>query len=561
MDTNNRLSLDSIFTPEVMSGKTQERPSLDSIFSSTPKVSTTPETPQNPNNPNDLQGRIASEQTAGVNKIKQSEETGGGDIIKGFQQTNNARNIKDVAQGGGNIIKGAAESGFGTISGAGQAALAPVTAIASPIISAAIPKAVEAIKISHPILGQIIDKISPTIQGKVVPQIQQLIKNHPDAANLTGDILNTALMAVGGGEIEPALKESLGNSLTKDSLGVAKENITSGADIKNAGTAIKDTAENTVTNAKNIKSNIVDKLAGNEANLKASRIEHPQTQEFIQGKKTMQNVVDKTQKAIDQFKEKSMKGLNSVKSKVTGTNFNSKDVADTVNEKMMSALGQKVEQRGTQGFDLSNSSVKDLVNNGILNEKESTLINGMINKIKNTPDMSDRGILNLKEDLYKLYYKAGNQDYNASNKVVKNIYDGLNEMVASKNPKLKSALDKASENISTSKKMEEQLLGGGTEREAKLKSIASNLKNPAINQDDMALVKRLEKETGIKITSDLEGYSNFKGLIDEYQKTGKFPTAKDIKTKAAVEKLKNALKIIGGIGGTGFTGYEIAKHL
>jgi len=318
-----------------------------------------------------------------------------------------------------------------------------------------------------------------------------------------------------------------------------------------------------VTGVKEVLPKIIEKgknlIVGKEALHQASKIAEPATQKFVpveQGGmgKLFKEVVDTTSSAIKKFTTNSINELNKVKSKITGTNFTKENVITTVNDKISSTLGTRVNTRGLTGLDATKASLKDLVDNGLVNDGEVKLLKGMSNFISKTKDWTDRGILNLKEDLFKNYHKTGD-GYQTSNKIVKSIYDGLNEMVGSANKKLKPALDAASQNIKDVEAMTKQLLGTGVEREAKLKALATQLKNGAINADDLALIKKLEESTGHSILEDLKGYANYQELIAEFNKTGKFPTAKGVKTKAALDTLKKTA-ITGAVTGGLISGGE-----
>lgn len=168
-----------------------------------------------------LGARTGAEELAGVKKIGSSIQMGSQDLRKGINQ---------VKQGGaGNVLKGIgkgaqglAEGAFGTISGVARTALAPATAVLSPVVKAtapvAIPAVVSYLRMNNPVAGDIYDKLAPEVQQKLAPQLQQISQQHPNATALTGDILNTVLLAFGGGEAEAPVKEALGSALSKDSL-------------------------------------------------------------------------------------------------------------------------------------------------------------------------------------------------------------------------------------------------------------------------------------------------------------------------------------------------------
>lgn len=168
--------------------------------------------------------RTGQEQVAGANKIASSVKTGSEDLQKGI----------DIAKQGGasNVLKGAAkgvqglaEGGFGTVSGAAQAAFAPVTAAVSPVIKAELPAVGKVLGFMNPGAKMIYDNLAPQVKQALEPKLQEVVDKHPNATGLAGDIINTLLLGIGGGATEGAVKESVGNALTKDALNASKESI------------------------------------------------------------------------------------------------------------------------------------------------------------------------------------------------------------------------------------------------------------------------------------------------------------------------------------------------
>jgi len=167
-----------------------------------------------------LGARTAQEQVAGAQKIARSVKTGSEDVQKGMQMGG--------LKGGLKVAQGLAEGGFGTVTGAAQTALAPVTATVAPVAEKLFEKAKPAlgtlIETTHPEIKALYDKASPIVKQKLDPVIQKaqdFMQKHPNATGLVGDILNTALLAVGGGEAEAPVKQSL----TKEALTAGKETL------------------------------------------------------------------------------------------------------------------------------------------------------------------------------------------------------------------------------------------------------------------------------------------------------------------------------------------------
>ncbi len=517
-----------------------------------------------PQAPQDLEGRLKAGDTGyikGFGNRTAEQQVAGAKHIAGSISAGNA-NIK---KGGvGNVAKGAAQDVFGTVSGAAQAAFAPVTAAVSPVIQKTLPVSIKAgedyLRLSHPTLAAAYDRFSPALKEKAAPviaKVQEFSQKHPDDTQLAGDILNTALLFVGGEEAGPSLKEAASQAFTKEGANAFRDSVATGAKgAVDRGLGLAEKGQNkiigTIENAS--KKSVSDKLAGQEASYQAGKISKPETQAFIPkeeggGGKTFGSVVDNVHSGIKKFREDSIKTLNDVKEKITGSNIKPDEVGSVINDKITSVLGRKAESRGLKGFDATSSSVDDLKSYGLINDSEEKLLQGMVKTIRDNPDATDRGILNLKEDLYKKYFKSGNQDYDTSNKIVKSVYDGLNDLVGRANPKIRPALDAASANIKDVQAMEKQLLGTGAEREAKLRAIATKLKDGTLNSDDISLIQKLEKATGKKILPELEGYANYAELLSEKNKTGKFPTAKDVKRKAIYGNIKKAAVGAGVVGG------------
>jgi hypothetical protein len=168
--------------------------------------------------------KVGGQQLAGAKKIAGSISSGAKDIQAGAQS-------KNIFSGVGNVIKGVAEAGLGTITGASEIAFSPVT----PAIQAIAKTVTPVLRQHNPQLAKLYDTLAPKVDA--------LAKKHPDSATLFGDALNTALLAVGGGEAEAPLRKVAGETLTKEGLGAVKEDIT--GTIAKAGTKIADKLEGT----------------------------------------------------------------------------------------------------------------------------------------------------------------------------------------------------------------------------------------------------------------------------------------------------------------------------
>ena len=139
--------------------------------------------------------RTGAEQVAGIQKIGSSIATGARSMQQGF--------AKGGIGGVGDFVKGAAQAGFGTITGVARTAFAPVTAVLSPLISKQLSYEAQ----QHPKAAEFISGIA----GKV----NDLAAKHPESASLIGDIVNTALLAIGGGAAEAPVKEAITTASAK----------------------------------------------------------------------------------------------------------------------------------------------------------------------------------------------------------------------------------------------------------------------------------------------------------------------------------------------------------
>ncbi len=172
--------------------------------------------------------RTGSEQVAGAKKIASSVVTGSQDVTKGID-TAKKGGFMNTIKGIGKGIQGLAEGAFGTITGAAQSTLAPITAAVSPIIKAETPLIIKTLRATHPQIAKAYDALAPEVQKTLAPKLQEISNKHPNATTLVGDIVNTLLLGVGGGEAQAPIKEAL----TKESLAAGKESLLE------AGTAAK----------------------------------------------------------------------------------------------------------------------------------------------------------------------------------------------------------------------------------------------------------------------------------------------------------------------------------
>lgn len=172
------------------------------------------------------QDKIGEQQKAGVSKIGESITTGAKNIEQG---TN-----KGGFAGAGQAIQGVAQGAFGTITGAAQAVMAPIT----PAIESATKAVTPGLRKLNPELAAAYDMIAP--------KVSELAEKHPEAATLTGDIVNTLLLSLGGKtklELPASPFSEAGIQASKETLG----------DIATGAKGVLEKGKNVVKNVPSIK--------------------------------------------------------------------------------------------------------------------------------------------------------------------------------------------------------------------------------------------------------------------------------------------------------------------
>lgn len=200
--------------------------------------------------------KVGQEQLVGGKKISSSISKGAEDIQKGVdQQASNSFGTK--IKGFGNVVKGGAEAAFGTITGATEAVFAPVT----PAIKNIIQKATT----ENPNFA---DSPAGKLTSYLAPKLDAFAQAHPDAATLTGDILNTALIAIGGNPLEAVGKDAVKTAFTKEALSGAIKDV-AGA-VKDIPGVVSDVAGSVINTADKIKTGVSDLVT--ESRSKASEL-------------------------------------------------------------------------------------------------------------------------------------------------------------------------------------------------------------------------------------------------------------------------------------------------
>jgi len=157
-----------------------------------------------------LGARVAEQQVTGAEKVKEGITSG----AEAFQTGVDKIKQGEITQGTDDLLKGAAKGAFGSTAGFLQALFAPVTAVATPVVSKVaevasplIPTGVAALRAFNPNAADIYDSLAPEVRAKLEPQIDALTqkaqdfqKANPSDAKLFTNILETALGAIGGSE-------------------------------------------------------------------------------------------------------------------------------------------------------------------------------------------------------------------------------------------------------------------------------------------------------------------------------------------------------------------------
>lgn len=156
-----------------------------------------------------MAARTGEQQVAGANKMASSISEGSKLMAPEIENGSND-SLRDAAKFG----EGMAVAGAGGTAGFLQSALAPVTAMVSPIVGN--QKVIQAFKDSHPLFSAAYDALSSASQSKVGQQLSEIQKKHPDAVGAVGDFVNTLLAAVGGGEVEEPFANAVKESVTAD---------------------------------------------------------------------------------------------------------------------------------------------------------------------------------------------------------------------------------------------------------------------------------------------------------------------------------------------------------
>lgn len=317
-----------------------------------------------------------------------------------------------------------------------------------------------------------------------------------------------------------------------------------GAEVKGASIASKV--------AKPVGSFLKKAAIGKEGIKTLEQIGNKEAQNFASGAKKFGSVVEDTHKAINTFVENSKSALKKVKDSIPDIKVGADKITQAVNDGIMKSVQNTADYKGIKGSAESLfKSPEDLINSGLLNEEEAGKVKGMVKVIKSWGDNSARGVLNLKEQLAP-FYKDG---LNGSNAILRNIQNGLKDVVGEVAPKVKPALETASKNIEKSEEFSKNLIGRDLiTGESKLSSIAKSLKNPAANSEKLKLLEELKQATGHDALPQIKGYADYLELLakDFPSKVGTIaksvatgPAAKTAGAVAGLGLVKEGLQNLG----------------
>ena len=200
-----------------------------------------------PTQPTTLEGKLKAD-TSYVSKVAE-EQVGGakkiaGSLSKGYSDIVEGRKLKDEGkpiQGFGNVLKGVVGGVAGSITGAGQALLAPVTPAISGIMKGLTP----ILRQQNPELAKVYDTIAP--------KVSELAQKHPESATILSDIVNSFLLIGGVAGAKALGGNAVKKSFTKEALISGKEALIK--DVTSGITKVKGSIGN-------IKTNISESLKG-----------------------------------------------------------------------------------------------------------------------------------------------------------------------------------------------------------------------------------------------------------------------------------------------------------
>lgn len=448
-------------------------------------------------------------------------------------------------RGAQDIATGVAQSELGAVQGAGQAVLKGTDALGITKNQGndtflPDPKALQGQNIPEKV-GNALGTVAPylTGAGEGDAAIQA-----PELATKVGGIAGKAL-----GGIVKAAPGFIANTAigTAQSAGDIGKGIESGVAAEAGQLGVKALPGVVKSGA-----DALGRLAlGKEGASVLSKLSDEEAQKFVNGK-TLSETAHNTQVALMDFENKSRAKLQAVKQSIPDVKVGGDKISAKLNEGILSAVRSNAAYKGVSGdVEQAFKNPQELISSGLLNDDEAKKVQGIVNIVKNWKDTSARGVLNLKEQLDPFYTDG----LNNSNKILRNVQSGLKDLVGDVAPKIKPALNEASDNIEKANDFRRQLGKDSVSSETKLGTIARGLKNPAANASKIKLLKDVEKATGRSLLPEIQGYSKYLDLI----KNG----ADNIPTKLGTiaKHVGTRAGILGGLVVGGATAGEFGKKL
>ncbi len=235
---------------------------------------------------------------------------------------------------------------------------------------------------------------------------------------------------------------------------------------------------------------------------------NPATQrKVLSGEITPTTIAAKIKDSATTFKTESIKALETAKEGLENFNIGKKKVLSEVNDGLRKSLG------------IDEGAKIDLSKLPITQEAER-IVSKLQQTIASHRDWSRKGILELRELIDRQgFYKAGNQLYYDSNKVVTALRGKLNELVAAGDESFKLSLESASKDIDFLRKLGINVIGKSKDNvtlgASKVKSLINAIEDPGTRQEALDLVQRLAAETGSDIYDEILSLSRSKSLMDD----------------------------------------------
>lgn len=211
-------------------------------------------------------------------------------------------------------------------------------------------------------------------------------------------------------------------------------------------------------------------------------------QEFGKGR-TLEDVANKTSKAVQKFGEDSKRAFN------TAIDLARDDVKFTP-KKGVSEVSNVIKE-----------------NPLYLEPQEKMLVSKAKNLVSKWKNWTPKGIIKLRQEIDRRGFYKDDETHRASDKIINSIRKKLNEMAISLDDTIAPALEKASFDIEQAQKLGYNLVGNNkinVEATAnKLKSLLAKIDDPVEKEATKNLLDFLKERTGVDIGSDLQALSAY----------------------------------------------------